>query len=96
MQEEQKQGMSFSLWSLFCRKNYNCKTYKRAAESEKYEILKKREIILMQVQDYIDSFSDPNKDSYIENKIIGEILKLLKIKPYDYYWALGLSTDSDY
>ena len=50
----------------------------------------------MQVQDYIDSFSNPNKDSYIENTIIGEVLKLLKIKPYDYYWALGLSTDSDY
>ena len=50
----------------------------------------------MQVQDYIDSFLNPNKDSYIENTTIDEVLKLLEIKQYDYYWALVLSTDSDY
>ena len=35
-------------------------------------------------------------DSYIENTTIAEVLKLLEIKQDDYYWALGLSTDSDY
>ena len=50
----------------------------------------------MQVHDYIDSFLGPNKDSYIKNTTIDEVLKLLAIKQDDYYWALGLSTDSDY
>ena len=50
----------------------------------------------MQVQDYIDSFFNPYKDSYIENTTIDEVLKLLDIKQDDYYWGLGLSTDSEY
>ena len=47
---------------------------KVATEFQKYEILKKRENIMMQVQDYIDSFHDPNKDSYIENTRIDEVI----------------------
>ena len=56
------------------------KPVKVTTEFEKYEILKKRENILMQVQDYIDSFLNPNKDSYIENTTTEEVLKLLEIK----------------
>ena len=88
-----------------CRFHYGCffteraiipKPIKVVTEFEKYEILRKIENILMQVQDYIDSFLNPNKDSYIENTTIDEVLKLLEIKQDDYYWALVLSTDSDY
>ena len=50
----------------------------------------------MQVQGYTDSFLNPKKDSDIENTTIDEVLKLLEIKQGDCYWALGLSTDSDY
>ena len=50
----------------------------------------------MEVQDYIDSFFNPYKDSYIENTTTDEVLKLLDTKQDDYYWAIGLSTDSDY
>ena len=50
------------------------KLIKVATEFQKYEILKKRENIMMQVQDYIDSFHDPNKDSYIENTRIDEVI----------------------
>ena len=70
------------------------KPVKVTTEFEKYEILKKRENILMQVQDYIDSFLNPNKDSYIENTTTEEVLKLLEIKQDDYYWALGRDTRS--
>ena len=67
------------------------KPMKLVTEFEKYEMLKKRENILMQVQDYIDSFLNPNKDSYVENTTIDDVLKLLEIKQDDYYWTLGLS-----
>lgn len=52
------------------------------------------ENILTQVQCYIDSFLNPNKDSHIEYSTTDEVLKLLEIKKDYYYLDLGLSPDS--
>lgn len=37
-------------------------------EFEKYQMLKRREDILRKVQDYIDRFLNPNKESYVETR----------------------------
>ena len=72
--------MSFSLWSIFCRKTVIEKPIKLTTELENYEILNKRKKILMQVQDYIDTLLNANKSSRIKNTTIDEVLKLLEMK----------------
>lgn len=69
---------------------------KATKEFGEYQILKRREDALSKVQDYIDSFLNPSKESYIGNTIICAALTLLSIKENDYYQYLDISTNSDY
>ena len=81
----------FIMVIFLLKKTIIARPVKATTEFEKYQILKRREDILSKVQNYINSFFNPNKESYVENTTIYAVLK-----ENDNYWALAISADSDY
>ena len=72
--------------------------------NEKVEVLKRRNIILNKVKDYINLNLDPkkvnifysSKEGYVAPPTISQVLSELNISEEDYYHALSISSDDDF
>ena len=63
---------------------------------ERYSILKKRDTILSKVSDFINKYLDPSKDTYQKDLSIDCVLLELQLTKKQYYWALSMSSESDF
>ena len=69
---------------------------KELCDEVKVDILSKRATILSTVKKKIDEILNPSKSEYNPNLTPAQVLATVDISEEDYYWALSMSSDSDY
>ena len=58
--------------------------------------MRKREIILSKVSDFINKYFDTSKDIYQKDLSIDGVLLELQLTRNEYYWALSISSEIDF